>query len=287
VLSKEVLDFLGVLPGAKYIDATLGGGGHTGKFLEKGALVLGIDADEDAIDYVQNKLKNQNLVLSKGNFRDIDKIVNSKKFGKAKGILFDLGVSSHQIDTPERGFSFLKEGPLDMRMDKKSAVTAEALVNLLQKGELNDIFNKFGEEGRSWIISNSIIRTRRIKAIQTTQDLSRVVQDAYGYKGDVSDFTKNLINKKVFQALRIAVNSELENITEALPKALGLLESRGRIVVISFHSLEDRVVKKAFKDFEKRNMGKIITQKPIEPTQEEIESNPRAKSAKLRVFEKN
>lgn len=287
VFLKEVLEFLRVQRGEKYIDATLGGGGHTAKLLEKGGVVLGIDADAEAIDYVQNKIRNKNLVLAKGNFRNIDQIAHSNKFGKVKGILFDLGVSSHQIDTPERGFSFLKEGPLDMRMDKDSGLTAETLVNLLQKGELNDIFNKFGEERRSWSVSNSIVRARRIKAIRTTQDLIKVVADAYGIKGELSDFTKNLISKKIFQALRIAVNTEIENISEALPKAFELLESRGRIVVISFHSLEDRVAKKAFIDFEKRNMGKIITKKPIVPTQEEAELNPRAKSAKLRVFEKN
>ena len=291
VLLKEVLEFLNPSPDEKFIDATLGGGGHTRELLDKGSMVLGIDQDEDALAFVKEKLKVQsskfkNLTLAKGNFRDIDKIAHSNGFEKVKGILFDLGVSSHQIDTPERGFSFLKDGPLDMRMDKESGLTAETLVNLLQKGELNDIFNKFGEEHRAWAISNSIIRARRVKAIQTTQDLTRVVAEAHGIKGDLSDFTKNLISKKVFQALRIAVNSELESISEALPKALELLEDKGRIAVISFHSLEDRVVKKTFVDFEKKHMGRIITKKPIEPTEKENEENPRARSAKLRFFEK-
>lgn len=291
VLLKEVLELLQVEPGKQYIDATLGGGGHTEAILSLGGRVLGIDVDEDSISYVQKKseswIKNQQLTLAKGNFKDLSEIAHLNNFNRVSGILFDLGISSHQIDSPERGFSFLKEGPLDMRMDKSSPVTAEALINLLGKGELYDIFNKLGQDSRSGSVSNSIIRARRIKAIQTTGELSRVVQEAYGIrKEDVSDFTKNLVNKKVFQALRIAVNDELENIKTALPEALELLEEKGRIAVISFHSLEDGIVKKTFKEFEKENKGKIKTDKPIEPTEEEASVNPRAKSAKLRVFEK-
>ncbi len=289
VLLEEIINFLKVKKDEKYIDATLGGGGHTKVLLEKGALVLGIDLDEDAISYVrENQGNNKNLTLAKGNFKDIDEIARLNKFNKISGILFDLGVSSHQIDKPERGFSFLKEGPLDMRMDKSSALSAETLVNLLEKGELNDIFNKFGQERRAWIISNGIVRARRIKAIKTTGELTKIIQEAYGIRrDDITDFTKNVINKRVFQALRIAVNSEIENIQEALPKAYEILESGGRITVISFHSLEDGMVKKTFKDFERKDMGKILTEKPIEATDEEIAINPRAKSAKLRVFEKN
>lgn len=289
VLLKEVTDLLKVKEGDKVIDATLGGGGHTKVFLESGAFVLGIDLDDEALEYVKkNQGFDKNLTLVKGNFRDLETIAHLNNFDKVSAILFDLGVSSHQIDTPNRGFSFLKEGPLDMRMDKSSNLSAETLVNLLEKGELNDIFNKFGQEHRSWIISNSIVRARRVKAIKTTGELSRVIQEAYGIRKDeITDFTKNLINKKVFQALRIAVNDEIGNITQALPKAYELLESGGRIAVISFHSLEDRVVKNTFKDFEKKNMGKIITEKPLEAREGELVENSRAKSAKLRVFEKN
>ena len=290
VLLKETVDYLQVSPGKKYIDATLGGGGHTRKILELGGIVLGIDVDEDALDFVrkdlESRINNSELILARGNFREIDVVAHLKKFNRVSGIVFDLGVSSHQIDTPSRGFSFLREGPLDMRMDKDSGLTAEALVNLLEKGELNELFNKFGEEHRSYAVSSSIARARRVKAIRTTSDLVKVIQDAYGIKGDVSDFTKNLIGKKVFQALRIAVNGELENLTEALPKAVSLLEEGGRIAIISFHSLEDRIVKKIFKDFEQKKMGKIITLKPVEPALDEVKSNPRAKSAKLRVLEK-
>jgi len=292
VLLKEVIELLQVQTGQKYIDATIGGAGHTEAILSLGGKVLGIDEDQDALDYVQKRFKIQdsglkNLILAKGNFRDLGKIAHLNSFERVSGILFDLGVSSHQVDTANRGFSFLKEGPLDMRMDKDSRVTAETLVNLLEKGELYDLFNKLGQEHRAWAVSNSIVRARRVKAIQTTQDLADVVALAYGITGEVSDWTKNKINQKVFQALRMAVNNELENIQVALPQALELLEEKGRIAVISFHSLEDGIVKKMFKDFKDRSLGRIITEKPMEATEEEKERNSRARSAKLRVFERN
>lgn len=291
VLLKEVIDLLQVKPDKNYIDATIGGGGHTKALLEKSAKILGIDADEDAQDFVQNRLKTEitdgKLVLAKGNFKDLGKIAHLNGFDKVSGILFDLGVSSHQVDTASRGFSFLREGPLDMRMDKEGTVTAETLVNLLEKGELYDLFNKLGQEHRAWSISNSIVSTRKIKAIQTTGELASAVARGYGITGEVNDWTKNKINQKVFQALRMAVNNELESIQEALPQALELLEKGGRIAVISFHSLEDGIVKRTFKDFKTKGLGRIITEKPIEAGEIERKQNSRAGSAKLRVFERN
>nr|MBI5456024.1 16S rRNA (cytosine(1402)-N(4))-methyltransferase RsmH [Candidatus Levybacteria bacterium] len=291
VLLKEVTEFLKIKKQEKYIDATLGGGGHAQAILNLGGIVLGIDVDQDALDYVrknqESRIKNKELTLAKGNFRDIEEIAHLNSFEKVSGILFDLGISSHQIDTPERGFSFLKEGPLDMRMDKDLGVTAETLVNVLTKGELYDLFNKLGQEHRAFAISGNIVRARRVKAVQTTSELARIIEQAYGIRGDASDFTKNVVNKRVFQALRMAVNTELENIEQALPKAIYLLKGKARIVVISFHSLEDGIVKRTFKDFEKKNMGKIITEKPVSVTKEELKKNSRAASAKLRVFEKN
>lgn len=290
VLLKEVIEFLQVKKNEKYIDATLGGGGHTKEILYLGGEVLGIDVDEDALDFVKKNqekaIKNKKLTLRKENFRNIEKTAHLNNFNNVSGILFDLGVSSFQIDKPERGFSFLKEGPLDMRMDKNLGVTAETLVNILTKGELYDLFNKLGQERRAFAISSNIIRARRVKAIKTTNELAEIIEKTYGIRGNASDFTKNVVNKRVFQALRMAINTELENLEEVLPKAIYLLSSKGRMGIISFHSLEDGIVKRMFKDFEKKNMGKIITIKPITATKEEVEENSRAKSAKLRVFEK-
>ncbi len=291
VLLKEVLGFLEVKEGKRYIDATLGGGGHTGEILRLGGRVLGIDQDEEALKYVKNNFKlqitNSKLLTAKGNFRDIDRIAHLNKFDKVGGIIFDLGLSSYQVDNPKRGFSFSKGGPLDMRMDKELAVSARDLINVLPKGELNEIFSKFGEERNALAISRGIVSARRIAPIETTGDLSGIIQQAYGIKGEVNDFTRANLNKRVFQALRIAVNDELGSLEEALPKALGLLESGGRMAVISFHSLEDRIVKQAFAGFEKENKGRVITKKPVTATEEEKRVNTRSRSAKLRVFEKN
>lgn len=291
VLLKEVLGFLQVKAGNKYIDATLGGGGHSKAILEDGGIVLGIDQDQEALDEVKESFKpeilNFKLITAKGNFKDIEKIARENGFEKVSAVLFDLGISSSQIDSPNRGFSFLKEGPLDMRMDTNSPITAEYLVNLLGKGELYEIFKNYGEETRAGAVSRAIASARRIKAIKTTNELVAVIAKAYGIEGELSDFTKNNISQKVFQALRIAVNNELQVIEIALPKALELLEKKGRLIVISFHSLEDRVVKNMLKSFEKQNMGRVITKKPVGATELEVNANSRSKSAKLRIFEKN
>ena len=289
VLLKKAVGGLRVEKNKKYIDATLGGGGHAKKILELGGEVLGIDVDEEALNYVKANFKSQisnlKLRLVRGNFRDIDKIARLNNLpagrqdfdppaGGVAGIIFDLGVSSHQIDKPERGFSFQNEGPLDMRMDQELGVRALDLIKILTKGELYEIFTKFGEESRAWEISDAIVRTRSMNPIETTGNLAKIVFKIAGQ------------SKKVFQALRIAVNDELNSITEGLPKALRLLEPKGRLCVISFHSLEDRIIKRAFLEFEEKGFGKIITQKPIVPTEEEIAENKRARSAKLRIFEK-
>jgi 16S rRNA (cytosine1402-N4)-methyltransferase len=274
VLLKEVLEGLKIKQNEKYLDATLGGGGHSFEILKKGGIVLGIDVDQDAIANIENT-KPENLTVARGNFRDIDKIALLNKFDKVAGIIFDLGVSSHQIDTPTRGFSFQNEGPLDMRMDQELGVRALDLIKILTKGELCELFTKFGEETHAWAISDAIVRARSLKPIETTTDLAKIV---FAIAGE---------SRKVFQALRIAVNDELISIEEALPKALELLAKNGRLCVISFHSLEDRIVKRKFLEFEEKKIGKIITEKPIIPTVEEAERNKRARSAKLRIFEKN
>ncbi len=298
VLVQEAIDGLKVRTGSKYIDATLGGGGHTSSIVEKGGLVLGIDADQEAIDFVKanfqfsrlpkpgtggQAISNFQLRTARGNFADIDKIAKENGFEKVSGILFDLGVSSHQLDTPERGFSYLKSGVLDMRMDQGLGVKAADLVNALGRKELYEIFEKLGEEHRAHAISESIISARRIAPFVTTEDLVTVLTKAYGFKND-SDFAKATSGKRVFQALRIAVNDELASLRAALPKALGLLEPGGRLVVISFHSLEDRIVKRAFIDFERSGKGMIITKKPILPSSLEIKMNSRSSGAKMRIF---
>ena len=278
VLLKETIEGLRVKKNKKYIDATLGGGGHSGEILRRGGIVLGLDADQEAIEYIKNNFirriggSNFKLTLVRGNFRDIDKIARDTNFDKVAGIIFDLGVSSHQIDNPKRGFSFQNEGPLDMRMDQQLGVRALDLIKILTKGELYEIFTKFGEESRAWAISDAIVRARSIKPIVTTGELAKIV------------FTRDGQSKKVFQALRIVVNDELNSIMQALPYALELLQENGRLCVISFHSLEDRIVKRKFIEFEEKGMGKIITEKPIVPSIEELRVNKRARSAKLRIF---
>src|ERR1035437_10092242 len=258
VLLKETVAGLRVEKNKKYIDATLGGGGHTKEILELGGIVLGIDVDQDAIANIENK-KPENLTVARGNFREIDKIARLNNFDKVAGIIFDLGVSSHQIDSPDRGFSFQSEGPLDMRMDQELGVRALDLIKILTKGELNEIFIKFGEETRSWAISDAIVRARSVRSIETTEDLAKVIEDGLKKKGLFMGNNRAGQSKKVFQALRIVVNDELNVIEEALPKALELLEKNGRLCAISFHSLEDRIVKKKFLEFEEKRMGKIIT----------------------------
>ncbi|MBI2430678.1 MAG: 16S rRNA (cytosine(1402)-N(4))-methyltransferase RsmH [Candidatus Levybacteria bacterium] len=282
VLLQEVLSFLKVEGGKKYIDATLGGGGHTKKILELGGEVLSIDVDQDAIDYVRSKIKDLGrLTLVRGNFKDIGEIARLHGFEKVAGILFDLGVSSHQLDTASRGFSFQKEGPLDMRMDKNLSLKAADLINVLTKGELYELYRRLGEERHARAIASAVVSARQIKPIATTTELAKIVQ-----LGAPKKFSNINQATKVFQALRIAVNDELNSLEVTLPKSLDLLEKEGRLVVISFHSLEDRIVKNAFRFFSNAKKGKIITKKPITPNWEEIKKNKRSRSARMRVFEK-
>jgi len=282
VLLQEALDGLNVRAGKQYIDGTVGGGGHTGEILERGGRVLAIDFDEDALRFVGEKLKGEkNLLLARGNFKDIDNLARENGIDKAAGVLLDLGVSSHHFDEATRGFSVQRDGPLDMRMDQELSVKAGDLVNGLTRGELNQLFLSLGEERFAHRIADAIVRARQSGLIQTTTELVSIINRVVPrQQGGINPATK------AFQALRIAVNDELNNIKEVLPKALSLLEPGGRLVVISFHSLEDRIIKNMFKEFEEEGLGKIITKKPIVPSDEEIEANSRSRSSKLRVFEK-
>lgn len=291
VLLKETIDLLQVRTGGKYIDATIGGGGHANEIINRGGLVLGIDLDPDSLDYVKKNLRaqigNRKLILAQGNFKEIDKIAHLQGFGEVQGIILDLGISLHQIENGKRGFSFQEEGPLDMRMDQGSrSLTAADILNLGGKDELYEIFKEFGEDPRARHLASAIVGARKVKAFERTGDLLKIISEVYGVSGSLSDKTRASIAKRVFQALRIAVNSELESLKQVLPKAMSLLEDRGRIAVISFHSLEDRIVKRTFLRFEEENLGKILTEKPVIPSPEEQGINRRSRSAKLRVFER-
>ncbi len=288
VLLQETIENLQIQDGCMYIDATMGGAGHTTEILKKGGIVLSIDADQDAIDNAAQKFSEDKdlakykyqLTIAKGNFKDIRKIAQQHGFKKVRGILFDLGVSSHQFNIAERGFSFMHEGPLDMRMDRDLKVQAKDLINSLTRGELYELFTKLGEERYARAIAEHIIRSRQIKPIETTIQLAEIVRKAVPIHGEMNPATR------IFQALRIAINDELNVLREALPQAMELLESGGRLVVISFHSLEDRIVKQEFIHLKNEGQGEIITKKPITPSEEEIRVNKRSRSAKLRVFQK-
>ncbi len=294
VMLNEVLDYLNVKKDSWYIDCNLGGGGHTEGILKKGGNVLGIDLDNDAISEVQKKLSkyilSKNLILKCNNFSYVQQIVTGLGLSGIRGILFDLGVSSYQLETPNRGFSFNLDAPLDMRMDQSSnSPKASDLLKVLSEKELSELFWKLGEERFARQIARKIVEVRKQKSIETTNDLVRVILSVRHR----SPNDKIHPATRVFQALRIAVNDELNSLREALPQALDILEKGGRIVVISFHSLEDRIVKNFFKDHSSRHPErssegsiKILTRKPIEPTEEEIIQNPRARSGKLRVAER-
>lgn len=300
-LLSKVIEELAVSEGKKYIDATVGGGGHTLEILKRGGKVLGIDCDPEAIDYVKKRLRDEdikilreekdealnisisqcpNITLVRGNFVNLKEIAEKAGFSKVSGILFDLGVSSYQLETGYRGFSFNVDTPLDMRMDPALSVTAADLVNGLNEKELYELFVKYSEEYHSRAIARAIVRARTIGPIRTCNELARIVIKARGGRGK---FDRTHPATRIFQALRIAVNDELNNLKEALPQALGLLDREGRLVILSFHSLEDRIVKNFLKEKGKEGLIKILTKKPITPEEEEIRANPRARSAKMRV----
>jgi 16S rRNA (cytosine1402-N4)-methyltransferase len=275
VLLKETVGCLDIRPGGKYIDCTFGFGGHSKEILKKGGHVLGLDSDKESLATAKKKLK-ANLILENANFANLEEIAKEHKFTQINGILYDLGLSSWQLEQSGRGFSFQRNEPLDMRSDLTLKVTAADLVNSLSKNELTKIFTRFGEERRAGRFASALVRARRIKKISTTFDLLEAL-GLYTSRNRIHPATK------VFQALRIAVNSELLSLSSSLHQAQKLLLPGGRLVIISFHSLEDRIVK----DFgRKAESLKILTKKPIVPSSKEIALNPRARSAKLRAFEK-
>ena len=282
VLLQATIEFLDPGPGKLYIDATVGFGGHTEELLKKGVRVLGIDRDPEAIKALR---ESQKLVLVQWNFADIEQIAKEAGFGKVDGILFDLGVSSVQLENPQRGFSFAKDGPLDMRMDPALGLSARDIVNNFEKRRLYEIFKNYGQEKFAWAIAGAICRARELKTIATTAELARVIEEVYKTGGVRKKYKAKKLHPatKVFLALRIVVNSELLNLEKALPQTVGLLNKKGRLVVISFHSLEDGIVKRFFKH--QANL-KVLIPKPIGPEKTEVLANPRSRSAKLRVAER-
>jgi len=279
VLSKEVIEFLNVKKCKSLVDCTLGGGGHSENIKTQNpkSKLIGIDLDREALEAAKKHLKQfKNIEYVNGNFKDLGKIVKKP----VDGILFDLGISSYQIDEPSRGFSFQKDGPLDMRMDKEQALNAQDLINDDSAEELSRIFWQYGEEKFSRRIAKAIVKERENREITTTFQLKEIIEKA------IPTWRKRESVSRIFQALRIAVNGELENLKTALQAAVQLLNPGGRLVVIAYHSLEDRIVKHIFKKAQLEKSLKILTKKPLTPSAEEIVSNPRAKSAKLRAAEK-
>lgn len=294
-LLKETIEFLEVKPERKYIDATLGGGGHSQEIIRNGGKLLAIDTDPEAIEYAKQRLeKFVSQLTKKGskvfspkivreNFTKIDEVAKREGFYQADGILFDLGVSSHQLEADWRGFSFNQSGVLDMRMSPDLAVTAKDLVNGLNQGELEQLFTRLGEEKLAKRYAKAICAYRKNKQIETCDELAKIILAHAPPRGR---FDRTHPATRIFQALRIAVNDELNSLKEALPKSISVLKSKGRIAVLSFHSLEDRIVKEFFIEQKEKNLLRIITDKPIEPNLQESVKNPRARSAKLRVAEK-
>jgi 16S rRNA (cytosine1402-N4)-methyltransferase len=283
VLLNEALQYLDPKPGARFIDATLGAGGHTREILERtgpDGQVLAIDQDESALSNAKAMLESfgSRVIFVHSNFRAVGKIAEDHGFLNCDGVLADIGISSMMVDDPLRGFSFMREGPLDMRMDRSQALTAADVVNGYSEKEIADILYTFGEERRSRPISRSIVRSR---PLHRTTDLVRAIERvSRGPRhGQIHPATRT------FQALRIYVNDELGSLENFLDSSMTAVRSGGRVVVISFHSLEDRIVKQRFRASTAH--GRVLTKKVVTATDEEVRSNPRARSAKLRAWEKN
>ncbi|HEX6293076.1 MAG TPA: 16S rRNA (cytosine(1402)-N(4))-methyltransferase RsmH [Herpetosiphonaceae bacterium] len=318
VLFEATLDGLDIRPGGTYIDGTLGGGGHTAGMLERGAgHVLGIDRDPAALQAAAERLRHvgERLTLVHGNFRDVGRLARAQGFEQVDGVLLDIGVSSPQLDVGERGFSFAQDAPLDMRMDPTQGVTAADLVNTLPEAELADVIYRYGEERASRRIAKRIVERRRSGPINRTTELAELVARAVGGRKDERIHPAT----RTFQALRIAVNDELEALEEALPAATELLALGGRLAVITFHSLEDRIVKEFMRresavcllpprlfaeqcphlvargagprpciyigsrDCDYAPRLEQVTHKPVGATAQEVSANPRSRSAKLRI----
>lgn len=302
VMLNEIIDSINIKPNGIYVDATLGYAGMSKEILKrlnKDGLLIAIDQDEEAREYSQEVLSKigQNYIIVDDNFCNLDAILCNNKISKVDGIIFDLGFSSPQIDDDKRGFSFMKDADLDMRMNLKSSLTAKNIVNNYPEEKLLEIFYSYGEEKMSKSIVKEIVKQRKEKEIITTLQLVEIIKKGTG----ANYFYKQHPERKIFQALRIEVNNELNVLKEVLPKAINLLKSEGRMSVITFHSLEDKIVKDIFKEYSSVNeifkgmpnipkeyepKIKIINKKPIVATDKELQENSRSHSAKLRIIER-
>ena len=302
VLPEETIEYLNIKPDGIYVDGTLGGAGHSFRILEqlKTGKLIGIDQDAEALEAAGERLKEfaDRAILVKDNFVNTDKVLKQLNIGKVDGILLDIGVSSYQIDNPDRGFSYKEDAPLDMRMDRDRPLSAKEVVNTYSKEELTRILRDYGEEQFAANIAKHIVNEREKAEIETTKRLSEIVEQAIPAKVRKG---KKGFAKKTFQAIRIEVNSELDVLQDSIDMMIRLLKPGGRLCIITFHSLEDRIVKNAFRRNEnpctcppefpvcvcgKVPEGVVVTKRPVIPSKEECSRNKRATSAKLRVFEK-
>ena len=303
VLLEEVLDNLAIRPDGIYVDGTLGGGGHSFHILERlteGGRLIGIDQDTDAIAAAGERLAcyGDAVTIVHDNYEHMAEVLCDLGIREVNGILLDLGVSSYQLDNPERGFTYRTDAPLDMRMDRSSALSARDIVNTYPEEELVRILREYGEERCAARIAANIVRERKKKPLETTGELSSIVRASIPAKMREKGGNPD---KRTFQAIRIACNRELDVLRDSLDTMIDLLAPGGRLCVITFHSLEDRIVKNAFRRNEnpctcppefpvcvcgKKSKGKVITRKAIAPGAEELRTNRRSASAKLRVFEK-
>lgn len=291
VLLKESISGLDIKSGEIFVDATLGNGGHSAGVCENfknEVKIVGLDADEDALARSTKRLQGMkcDFIPVHSNFKDLDKALDYLKISKVNKILFDLGLSSNQLEESGRGFSFQKDEPLQMTFKKyisSEDLTAEKIVNEWTREDIAHILKEYGEERFAWKIAGAIVESREKKAIRTTRDLVEVIENTVpGF------YKRRRINPatKTFQALRMTVNDEVGALNEGIQKGFERLASGGRMAVISFHSIEDRIVKKFFKDLEKNELGKILTKKPIIAMEDEVSENPRSRSAKLRIISK-
>lgn len=304
VLLNETIDGLNIQPDGIYVDGTLGGGGHAYEVCrrlgDKGSIV-GIDQDAAAIEAAGNRLKDfgEKVTIVRSNYCDMKSKLHELGIDKVDGIVLDLGVSSYQLDTAERGFSYREDAPLDMRMDTRQKMTARDIVNDYEEMELYRVIRDYGEDKFAKNIAKHIVAARKVKPIETTGELTEIIRASIPMK-----YQKKSRHpaKRTFQAIRIELNRELEVLKDSLDDMIDLLNPGGRLCIITFHSLEDRIVKSAFRKNEnpctcpsdfpvcvcgKVSKGSILTRKPILPSEEEMEENSRAKSAKLRIFERS